>query len=106
MIIFRGKGILMIVYFIVSAIGILFINRLLIENLGFYKSLSIESLIGLIVILTGLWTKVTAEDYYVDKKGKKVSLDIVNDFFFIKMSVWGIILPIIGIGIIAYGLIL
>jgi hypothetical protein len=108
MIIFwKGKGILIIVYFSVSTIVLGITYRLLIENFEFLKNIELPFLVfaGFVLIVTGLWTKLTAETYYVDKQGRKKTLDIVNDFFFIKMSTWGIILPSIGIGLIIWGLV-
>jgi hypothetical protein len=103
MIIWKGKGIMIFLYFIVSAIALPIVNRLLIEYLGLPDKLPIEAFMGLVLIFTGIWTKLTAEDYYVDKEGKRKYLDIENDLFFIKMRTWGFILPSIGVGLVIYG---
>jgi len=107
MIIWKGKGVLIIVYFFVTTIVLAIINRLLIENFYFLKNSKLSDMVffGFVLIVTGLWAKLTAETYYLDKEGRKKTLDIVNDFFFIKMSTWGLILPSIGIGLIIFGLV-
>ncbi len=64
-----------------------------------------EVYVGLIFIVTGIWTRLTAEDYYIDKEGRKKSLDLDNELFFIKMSIWGLILPTIGVGVLIWKLI-
>lgn len=102
MIIWKGKGIMIFLYLIVTVIVLAISNRLLIENFGMI-SVPIEVFMGLVLIVTGIWTKLTANDYYIDKEGKKKYLEIENELFFIKMSVWGLILPSIGVGLIIYG---
>jgi hypothetical protein len=104
MIIWKGKGIMIFLYFIVSVIAIAVLNSLIIENLGIGKA-PIEVFMGLVLIVTGIWTRLTAEDYYIDKEGRKKYLEIENELFFIKMSVWGLILPTIGVGLTIWGLI-
>jgi hypothetical protein len=103
MIIWKGKGIMIFLYFIVTVIVLAIINRLLIEYLNFPNDLPIEGFMGFVLIATGLWTKLTAEDYYIDKEGRKKYLDIENELFFIKMKTWGLILPSIGVGLIIFG---
>ncbi len=103
MIIWKGKGILIFLYFIVTAIVFAIINALLKEYLGFSNTVPIAVFMGIVLIATGIWTKLTAEDYYIDKEGRKQYLDIENDLFFIKMKTWGLILPSIGVGLIIYG---
>src|SRR5687767_4644227 len=104
MIIWKGKGIMIFLYFIVTVIVLAIANRLLIETFGM-TSAPIEVFMGIVLIVTGIWTKLTAEDYYIDKEGRKKYLEIENDLFFIKMATWGLILPSIGTGLIIWGLI-
>jgi len=104
MIIWRGKGILIILYLIVTAIVLAIANRFLIETWGIML-IPFEVFGGLVLIVAGIWTKLTAEDYYIDKEGRKKDLGIANELFFIKMTVWGIILPVMGIGLIILGLV-
>ena len=66
---------------------------------------SIEVFMGIVLITTGIWTKLTAEDYYIDKEGRKKSLWIENELFFIRMAVWGLILSSVGVGLIMWGVI-
>jgi hypothetical protein len=103
MIIWKGKGIMIILYFIVTVIVMAILNRLAIETFEM-PSAPMEAFMGMVLILTGIWTKLTADDYYIDKEGRKKYLDIENSLFFIKMSMWGLILPSIGFGLIIYGI--
>ena len=105
MIVWKGKGILIVLYFIVSIIGVAILSRLIAETFNIGKA-PIEVLMGFALIVTGIWTKLTAEDYYIDKEGRKKYLEIENDFFFIKMGMWGLILPSIGGGLVIWGLIM
>lgn len=105
MIIWKGKGIMIFLYFIVAVVVLAILNRVLIEYLNFPSNLPIEGFMGLVLITTGIWTRLTAEDYYIDKEGRRKYLDIENDLFFIKMKTWGLILPSIGIGLLVYGLV-
>ena len=105
MIIWKGKGILIFLYFIVTVVVLAIINGLLKEYLGLSHSVPMEVFRGIVLIVTGIWTRLTAEDYYLDKEGRKKYLDIENDLFFIKMKIWGLILPSIGVGLIIYGVI-
>ena len=91
-------------YFIVTVIVLAIGNRLLIETFGIISA-PIEVFMGIVLILTGLWTKLTAEDYYIDKEGRKKYLEIENELFFIRMAVWGLILPSVGVGLMMWGLI-
>jgi hypothetical protein len=105
MIIWRGKGILIFLYFIVTVITLAALFAVLKEYLGLSNSLPVEVFMGLVLIVTGIWTKLTAEDFYINKEGRKVLLDLENDLFFIKMKIWGLILPSIGVGLSIYGII-
>ena len=69
--------------------------------LGSPNKVPIEVFMGIVLIFTGIWTKLTAEDYYIDEEGRKKYLE--NDLFFIKMKTWGLILPLTGAGLIIYG---
>ena len=104
MIIWKGKGIMIFLYFIVTLIVLAIANRLLIETFGMISA-PIEVFMGIVLITTGIWTKLTAEDYYIDKEGRKKSLEIENELFFIRMVVWGLILPSVGVGLIIWGMI-
>ena len=104
MIIWKGKGIMIFLYFIVTVIVLAILNRLLIETFEIPPA-PIELLMGMVLIITGFWTKLTAEDYYIDKEGRKKYLEIENSLFFIKMSTWGLILPSVGLGLVVYGII-
>ncbi len=78
---YKNKGILIPVYFILCFIFslIVFANLLRI-NAGF------TSCIGF--LLTAGWTYATRNDYYKNKEGVKVKVDIKNEFFWISMNIW------------------
>ena len=106
MVIWKGKGIMIFLYFIVTTIVVSIINRLIIVDMfGISSEAPIEIFMGMVLITTGIWTKVTADDYYIDKEGRRKYLEIENSLFFIKMSTWGLILPSVGVGLIIYGMI-
>ena len=58
------------------------------DVLDWYYSFPIEVFMGLVLIVTRVWTKLTGEDFYINKEGRKVLLDLENDLFFIKMKIW------------------
>jgi hypothetical protein len=105
MIIWKGKGIMIFLYLIVTVIVLGIITKILTENFEFIKGAPFEVFMGFVLIVTGIWTRLTAEDYYIDKEGRKKYLEIENELFFIRMTVWGLILPSIGVGLIIWGLI-
>lgn len=105
LIVWKGKGILILLYFIVTAIGLAIIYRLSSEYFDVSGELPMEVFMGTVLIATGIWTRLTAEDYYIDKEGRKKYLDIENSLFFIKMKIWGLMLPSMGVGLLVYGLI-
>jgi len=88
-------------YFIVTVIVLAIVNRSLIETFGM-TSAPLEVFMGIVLIVTGIWTKLTAEDYYIDKEGRKKYLEIENELFFIRMAVWALILPSVGVGLIIW----
>lgn len=94
----------MILYFIVTTIVLAIVYRLLIEYLNLPSEIPITVFLGFVLITTGLWTRLTAEDYYIDKQGRRKYLDIENELFFIRMRTWGILLPLVGVGFLFYGI--
>lgn len=59
-----------------------------IEYFQISDDLPIESFIGVILLITGIWTKLTSKNYYIDKEGRRKYIEIENDLFFIKMNTW------------------
>ena len=100
-IIFKGKGILVLLYLIVPVV----VLALLRQELNIFSELPATIVGGLSLLISGLWTKLTAKDYYKDKNGRKVYLDTENSFFFIKMSTWALILESIGVVLTIAGII-
>jgi hypothetical protein len=104
MIIWKGKGILIFLYFIVTTVVLAGLNRIVMDTFA-VVSAPIEVFTGTVLIVTGIWTKMTSKDYYIDNEGRKKYLAIENELFFIKMAIWGLILPSVGIGLIIYGIV-
>jgi flagellar biosynthesis protein FliP len=105
MIIWKGKGILIFLCFIVTVVVLAIVNGLLKEYLGLSNTVPIEVFLGIVLIVTGIWSRLTTEDYYIGKEGRKKYLDIENNLFFIKMKIWELILPSLGVGLIIYGVV-
>ena len=95
----KGKGILIILYWMCSSIGSAVAIVYIVENSGgVFKRPSFSFIEGIAFLITALWTYLTKDDYYKDREGNKVKMDTVNAFAFIKMDVWYKIF--IGIGLI------
>lgn len=93
LIIWKNKGIMVIVYVIVCLIGIVVLNGLIKTSIPFEYDFDIP--FGIALLLAGLWTYLTGEEYY-KKDGEKIKLDIDNRFFFIPMKKFGLVLLVIG----------
>lgn len=102
LIIWKNKGILVLVYLIVCFMCISFLNGLIKDKIPFEISSGI--FVGLALLLAGIWTYLTGEEY-IKKDGRKIKVEIDNRFFFIPMKTFGIILLIIGSLTIIYGII-
>ena len=106
LIIWKNKGFMVPIYFIIST----FIAKIVIDVLSSLSGNLFESinktqiLIGLALILSGIITYKYRDDYAIIKNNK-VKLDLINEFFFIRMESWGYlkvglgVLIIIGTGI-------
>lgn len=101
----KGRGILIVVYFIVTTLVVGIGYRLIYEYFGLSgPHPSVWTILGCILILTGFWTRFTAKDSYIDPSGREKEIDLENEFFFIKMQTWGIYLPALGLLMLIYGL--
>lgn len=105
LVIYKGKGILIPVFFIVSFISVAILAGVLKRNVGgiFAQNYSFFIGIGLSAIITGIWTRFASKDF-IKKDGKKVEIDLDHSFFFIKMKILGYILCFLGVIVVCYGL--
>lgn len=88
----KGKGILVLLYFIVSSLVTAELVGLLERNVGgIFASIDTYTTIGISFLLASIWTHQTKDDYYKDREGNKIKMDTVNSFIFIKMKTWAII---------------
>lgn len=103
----KGRGILIIVYFIVTAMVMGIGYRLIYEYFEMSSPHpSIWTFLGCILIATGIWTRFTSKDTYIDASGREREINLENEFYFIKMHTWGIILPALGLMMLIYGLLI
>ena len=88
----KGKGILVLLYLIVSSLVTAELVGLLERNVGsVFASIDFYTTIGISFLLASLWTHLTKDDYYKDREGNKKKMDTVNSFIFIKMKTWAVI---------------
>lgn len=88
----KGKGILVILYFIVS----LLVSALLVGTLnrnigGVFSQIDFYTTAGIAFLFSSIWTHLTKDDFYKDREGKRKKMNTVNSFIFIKMKIWAII---------------
>jgi hypothetical protein len=88
----KGKGILVIFYFIVSFFVTMILVGLHDRNFGGFSSqIDFYTTIGIAFLFTSIWTYLTKDDFYKDRDGNRRKLDTVNSLIFIKMKIWAII---------------
>jgi len=104
LIIYKGKGILVPIFFIISVIAVGIIAGELKRNVGgiFAQNYSFFIGIGVGIIVSGIWTWFAGRDF-IKKDGEKVKIDLGNSFFFIKMEIFGYILIFFGVVVAGYG---
>jgi hypothetical protein len=101
LIIWKGKGILIIFYFIVCFVGSAILSGVLSRNVGgIFLEMDFVFVLGIAYLLTAIWTYLTCEDYYIDRDGNKMRLFIDHELFFIPMKVWSYIF--FGLSILAF----
>ncbi len=107
--IWKGKGLLVVFYVILSFMITIILFGLLCALLKIdIDNFDIENYFGILfsisLILAGLWTLLTCEDYVkIDGKRKKMESD--HRLFFIKMKHCGYILLVSGIGLLIFNII-
>ena len=85
--IYKNKGILVPLYFIVSLIVSALLFGAWLRWNGYFA-------LGMACLFSAGWTYATRNDYYKDAIGNKVKVDIRNEFFWISMITWAKILLI------------
>ena len=103
--IWKGRGILTVVYLFVAIIGMYLLTGVVGDALGGYfdQVNTILPAMGLAFIIAGLLTYFTSLTHRI-KDGVKVRIKSNHSFFFIPMFAWSIIFYILGAFIIALGI--
>jgi len=88
----KGKGILVLLYLIVSSLVTAELVGVLHRNTsGIFSTIDFYTTIGFSFLFASVWTYLTRDDYYKDRDGNKKKMDTVNSFIFIQMKTWAII---------------
>ncbi len=94
----KNKGLLVLLYLIVSFVGINMLIGILRRNFGGpFFSISFYESMGIVFYTAALWTFFTRNDYYQDREGNKKQMVTVNEFFFIRMEIWAYIFNFISL---------
>ena len=89
LIFYKSKGLLIILYLVVSFIGTAILVGVLHRNTtGPLSKIDFYTTLGITFLITSIWTYLTKDDYYRDREGNKRKMDTVNELFFIKMKIW------------------
>ncbi|MBN2349783.1 MAG: hypothetical protein JXJ22_13130 [Bacteroidales bacterium] len=88
--VWSNKGILVPVYLIATGIAVVIIIGLLQKYVGgiFISGYDYKINLAVILLISGTWTYFTGEEY-IKKDGKKVKINLENEFFGISMKIWG-----------------
>lgn len=85
----KGKGILIIVYYIVSLMAVALLSGILQRNVGgIFSKINYFFVVGVSFMIASGWTYLTKDEYYTDKYGDRKKLDMVHSFAFIEMKTW------------------
>jgi len=95
MIVWSGRGILIVLVFLVS--GLVFTPFFPKEDWGYVFAFSSFVTAAFSWFLGILWNNVEARIMIDEKTGQKIILKRNHSLFFIKMQYWGVIFSIIGI---------
>lgn len=97
LLVWKNKGILVLLYLIVCFIGTAILVGVLHRNYGgIFSKIDFYTGIGFAFLFASIWTYLTKDDYYVDKAGNKKKMDTANEFFWISMRAWAIIFLIVS----------
>ena len=93
LLIWKNKGLLVLLYIVVSFLATAILLGVVRRNVGgFFSRMDFSGTAGLSFLIAAAWTYLTKDDYYKDKNGEKKKMEIVNEFFFIRMERWVYIL--------------
>ena len=72
----KGKGILVLLYLIVSSLVTAELVGLLERHAGgVFASIDTYTIIGISFLLVAIWTHLTKDDYYKDREGNRKKMD-------------------------------
>jgi hypothetical protein len=95
--IWKNKGLHILFYVFFSFLGTITVAYFIEKQIGGELSdINNRTLFAFTFLISGLWTYLTKYDYYKDKQGNKVKLDMDNSLYWIKMKYWPYILWGIG----------
>jgi hypothetical protein len=97
LIVYKNKGLLILLYLIVCLIGTSIIVGVLSRNVGgIFLKIDFYTTLGFALLFAAIWTYLTKDDYYKDRNGNKVKMDTPNEFFWISMKIWAIIFLVLA----------
>jgi uncharacterized membrane protein len=92
LLVWKNKGLLVLLYLLVSIIGTAMIVGVLHRNVeGVLSNIDFYTTFGLGFLIASLWTYLTKDDFYKDKDGNKKKIEFKNEFFWISMKIWAYI---------------
>jgi hypothetical protein len=91
--IWKNKGLLVLPYTIFSLAFTALIVGALHRNIGgVFSKIDLYTTMGIGLLLSAVWTYLTKDDYYRSRDGTMKKMETENEFFFINMGTWAIIL--------------
>jgi putative Ca2+/H+ antiporter (TMEM165/GDT1 family) len=91
-IVYKNKGLLVLLYLIVSFIATAILAGVLHRNLGgIFSKIDFYTTVGFAFLFTAVWTWLTQYDFYIDREGNKKKMDTVNELFWMSMKTWSYI---------------
>lgn len=96
--IWKNKGILVLLYAIVCFAGTAILAGVLHRNFGgIFSKIDFYSGLGFACLFTSIWTFLTKDDYYKDREGNRKKMDTKNELFWISMKGWAMIFIILSV---------
>jgi len=91
--IYKNRGILIPVYFLVSVLGTIVLNGLLKKYLPYFFSFEydFQIVLGVGLLISFIWTFLTSYDY-IEVDGEKQRIEMNNHFFYISNRLWSYIM--------------
>ena len=95
---YKGKGLLVLVYFSVPFVVILILSGFLFPDLfkGRKGDEALMITFGISLLISGLLNYLTVDEYYTDENGEKQYVYFDNRFMFLDMKLWSYIFWIGG----------